>query len=247
MGFRTYMPGGHRLLIPGGPYDVFATLDGSATRFRDTTPAGIDHTTDYSISAWVKTTSVAQKYILHKDGANDYGFTVLMNASGNLYCIMYVNDGSHGQYMTATSTGTINDGAWHHVGVTYDEAPAPVLTLYIDGSPDGTDVTAAGVHDSGAGILYIGGFFGSVSTWDGAISDVAVWTSLLSAANMATLAANPGVESLSPDSWWLFDDAAAATTIADQATAGNGNHLALRGGDATDYSTHSRAVGSGPV
>lgn len=218
---------------------VCATLNGSSQYFKKTNPTNIDVTTDYTVMMYIKTSS-SNMYIFQKDGASDYGFAIKINNDGTLLNFLFNNGGTHASYISVSSIKVINDNKWHYVGFTYDDAPTPTITIYVDGYVDASSTTTTGTKDSGVGTIYIG-YYVSGSFFNGSIQDVMVWTSLLTPANILTLATNPHSENgLSPQSWWVFDDDGTATTIADQATAGNNNHLSLIGGVTTNYSTHSR-------
>lgn len=221
---------------------VYPTLNRSISQmFRKLSPVNIDLTTDYTISTWIKTSTLASQYILNKLGSADWGILYYINSAGRPSCFMVQNNGLHQDYIAATSTIIITDGKWHHLCATYDDAPTPTIAIYVDGILNVSSTTTTGTKDTGAGHLYVAGFNALSSTLGGSIQDVMVWTSLLTPANILTLATNPHSENgLSPQSWWVFDDAATATTIADQATAGNNNHLNLIGGTTTNYGTHSR-------
>uniref|UniRef100_A0A6M3IKG4 Putative lectin/glucanase superfamily protein n=2 Tax=viral metagenome TaxID=1070528 RepID=A0A6M3IKG4_9ZZZZ len=218
---------------------VFATLNGSSQYLTKTSPTNITWDDDYTVSIWAKTTSTAERCLYQK---NSTGVGVKLSQVSNVAFAAMRNTAS-GDYIFKTGTKIINDGKWHHVAVTYDNAPTPTLCLYIDGYLDVSSTTTFGTADLGVnGTLFIGnrGFVGD-QYFNGSIQDVMVWTSLLTPANILTLAQNPHSENgLAPQSWWIFDDASGATTIADQATAGNNNHLTMVGGTTTNFSTHSR-------
>lgn len=171
---------------------VSAYFDGDGyAYFEDHTPTGIDigATPTFTMSAWVKTSFTAyHQVILNKMGSTGYGAVIVVLDNGTFHGYQWNTVPS--TYFTVVSTGTVNDGKWHHLAMVVDGTTS--AKLYIDGIEDGSTTSFTGTADSGAGGCYIGRHFNLGSPITGNVRDVAFWnTTALSAANILTLATNP--------------------------------------------------------
>ena len=103
----------------------------------------------------------------------------------------------HGQpYFTgywadlATQTGkSLCDGAWHHVAYTY-QSTSSVLTLFLDGEPQGVKVISPVLRtDSAAALLSVGWhlLYNLDGVFSGSIDDIKVWGRTLSSTEVAKL------------------------------------------------------------
>jgi hypothetical protein len=94
--------------------------------------------------AWVKTTSASGGPILAfadttpPSSATKWDRFVWVDTSGYVVAGVYP-----GSYQTATSTSTVNDGAWHLVAATVSAAG---LKVYVDGSLQATDASGTGAQ-----------------------------------------------------------------------------------------------------
>lgn len=88
--------------------------------------------------------------------------------------------------MTPTTTWatTVNDGAWHMIGYTYDNATRAVV-VYVDGVADYTGTQTA--HQNQGGWSTIGRGYNAADTFRGTIDEVAVFLKVLTAQNFADL------------------------------------------------------------
>jgi len=99
-----------------------------------TTTYTVNNDNAFTTSVWVKTTDTdALNYIYGYYDAPKY-WTLYTNATGNV--LARIGQGSGGSLLTATSTGSINDGLWHNVMSIWDGVNT--VTIYIDGVADGT-------------------------------------------------------------------------------------------------------------
>jgi hypothetical protein len=200
---------------------VYATLNGSNQYFSVAAPTGIDHSTDYSVSLWIKTTSSENDIIVNKKGTGN-GLVVTKEPGGAIRGELHNTGG--GWYQTQSSTLTVNDGKWHCVGFTYEHSTT-TMTVYIDGLADGSNSATSGTMDTGAGAFYLGQYWAGSYLYNGSVRDVSVWPSLLTAGDMLSLATGPQTEVASPASWWKLTDASFSSTANDDASAGNNNDL----------------------
>ena len=114
-----------------------ATQPTKLTRYKGFSFDGGDHLvlsgfrktddTAFSFSAWCRTSSTGTGFILGYYTAPRY--CTLWFQSGQIYC--RIGQGSGGSLLTASTTGTYNDGNWHHVFFTFDGVNK--LELFVDG------------------------------------------------------------------------------------------------------------------
>ncbi len=176
--------------------DMVATL---------TNPKGEMSSTLGSVSNWIRTTTGT---------VATYGtlLRVDQGATGALYTFVD-NNGKFGLRITnlsgeatvladVRSSVAYNDGQWHHVAATWNEAEGRA-TIYIDGGSlaggetvvgvftDGTDYISSGRHQFGKGT-------NNASEYQGSADELAIWTSELTAQQVADqyLAAVPEPASL---------------------------------------------------
>ena len=144
-------------------------------------------TLDYSISVWFKTSTTGSvMYVINK------GFTQMYKLFSYGDKIKFEHKAG-GDSVTVVSTDDITDGNWHHCVVTADRDGD--LTMYVDGSAESTtaDLDTANLRsdiDDTARDLYIGSyskFDGGSNEWNGNIDEVAIWTVVLSAADVTAI------------------------------------------------------------
>ncbi|MCU7863397.1 MAG: DUF4347 domain-containing protein, partial [Candidatus Thiodiazotropha sp. (ex Lucinoma borealis)] len=158
--------------------------------------------TEGTISAWVNlTASSTQSIFTISDSSGSASHVTLGVESG--YLFFDVMENGTGLLISAESTATVNDGAWHHVAVTVDSGGN---TLYIDGTAAsvthsaGTgssteffdDVTSLDAMRIGMGWISSFGPPNPIWAFDGLIDDARVYDRALSGTDIAELAAFVG-------------------------------------------------------
>lgn len=182
-----------------------------------------------TISAWVKTTSLASYQNIFSTSVTSTQNTLHMaiTPSGQLYVQHYSSALSKNDATGATTT-TITANSWYHVAVTGN---GTTWKLYINGVEQATtqiagansgywfDDLAAGTHTTRLGNLLVDSALNSALT--GTIDDFRVYDSVLTADQIA--AAFNGKTATNCDQtckgWWKFSEASG--TLAD--ASGNGN------------------------
>ena len=143
--------------------------------------------TNFTFSAWVKTTSTSTDWIVGTD-INPYYSKVGIRSEGNgtLRC-QYGNYTSNENAFYSTFN-TINDGNWHHVVYFINQTTAK---LYIDGSLDTTHTVTVSHTTNGSltlGTLYVTPNSAySTSFWEGKIDQVRIFNKELSSSEVTTL------------------------------------------------------------
>ncbi|MCX6926772.1 MAG: LamG domain-containing protein [Verrucomicrobia bacterium] len=158
-------------------------FDGGSFVDCGTGPA-LSGTTDFTLEAWINTTSTAIGYILQQRSsastAGEYMF--FANADGTLHFSVY-----NGSYQFDLSTPVagklVNDGQWHHVVAVRSGATG---VIYIDGT---TAATASGPVKSLNPALTVGiggDLRDNISYFSGLMCDAAIYSTALSAATVQT-------------------------------------------------------------
>lgn len=164
-------------------------FDGTDDCINLSTPANLRIVTDYSISAWVFAGGAGNRTIFCSgDTAGAHGYSILfklINTGG----IRLTNNRAAGG--NPTSTGTVSNGVWTHVGASFDIS-TNTATFYINGLQDSTDTTTDDPVGNGTGNILIGCRVDTPDTnrnqfFQGDISEVAVWDTLLTDTDFALL------------------------------------------------------------
>jgi YD repeat-containing protein len=157
-----------------------AGFNGSNSIIRTTTYLSF---TDFTFSAWVKTTSSSLGDVVSYD-VSSYGQYFAKMLAGNTLAFYLYHTG-YGFDVTLYGSTTINDGRWHFVAATRSGG---TYKLYVDGNLDGqtgrpTTATASVPITIGATRNY-----GSIETvMNGAIDEVGIWSRALSAGEVSQL------------------------------------------------------------
>jgi len=186
----------------------------------------------YSISAWIKTTggasaspgfwqSYATIFELRQELTTNCTVPFSLGVSSNKLTFGRTSDYTT-DFDLISSTTNVNDGEWHHVGIVIiDDA----YTFYLDGVPDGTGTFASATGDCSVGGTIVSNMqmgvrakdsgIKDVNWFPGDLSNIALWDSALSDANMLVIYNNGTPEetlSFSPISWWKLDSSATFST-----------------------------------
>lgn len=194
------------------------TFDGTADSLTAANNALMSFTSEITITAWIRTTTVAsgQRAILNK-GTN-YGFAI---DGSNLYFAFY-----NGSTIGFTTTSlNLKTNVWYHVAATFHNSGDRVR-IYLNGTQvQSWTTTNAPTTDSSA--MTIGS--SSLGTyWNGTLDDVRVYNRELSAAQIAALG------NLSLIGHWKLDETS-GTSASD--ISGNANTGTLTG---LSFSTDSK-------
>lgn len=238
-------------------------FDGSSG-FLDASGPVIDTGGSYAVSAWADPTAIPAG-----------GIQEVAALCGDSHCAMYLEINATGDWAfaaaasdasgTTTYPGPTGPAAvantWTHLVGVYDKN-AQTLTLYVNGTSVGsaaftTPWTASGPLTLGATEYATGG---TSHFFDGYLSDARVYSSAISAAQVAQIYAQPTVDPLlAPGHEWSLADGPGATgsTVAHDAFGGDDapfGSAAAWANDATrgeslslDGAAGSAAVASGPA
>jgi len=198
------------------------------------TPYVIGAISTFTISCWAKGTASGSRVLVSdmgSDGTNKGSRLQIAFDEKTIYVNM--GDGTNFYYAiranTYDATSTLFDGDWHHVVVTID---TEIQKFYIDGALVHThDTTDAGTRTGGtSAVLGTAGTYPLAigrwgefdgGYWSGGIDEVAIWESVLSAAQILAIYNGGTPESLtpySPTAWWRMGDG----PLDDGSVLGNG-------------------------
>lgn len=163
--------------VPASPYAL--TLDGTNDYVSFGTPSALafERTNTFSIDMWMATSAATQTplflkllsvapytgYLFQTEPTGQLSFDLINNWTGNALQVI--------------STTTVNNGAWHHVAVTYDGSSlASGANLYIDGAPisvtvpyntlSGSILNASAVQIGNSAALYLNGKVGATRVYN---------------------------------------------------------------------------------
>jgi uncharacterized delta-60 repeat protein len=131
-----------------------------------------------TIEAWIKTTPGAadtqDMNIVAKSAAGDTAYQLALENGGYLFA--RVGTATVGNHNATYATNLyrsvqVDDGAWHHVALTYDQA---ALRIYVDGTLSAAR-TAPTQDGSATGTLNIGKIPTSTGYFDGSVDEVRLW------------------------------------------------------------------------
>lgn len=143
-----------------------------------------------SVSYWIRTTTSPASGTY----ANQYRFDA--GSTGALYTATDSNGKvdirSEGAFVgSVASTKSVTDGAWHYIAMTWDQA-AGTATLYVDGGSgvaggetDSMAYTPAVNAYTSTGRNQFGKGTNNASEYTGAADELAIWTTALSASQIA--------------------------------------------------------------
>ena len=203
-----------------------------------------DGTDAFSISCWFKTTDTGLQMLVAKQlNTSPYnGYNLYFDANRIKFSFGQVfSDHINGQ---TGLIGTITDGNWHHLALTYDGSQdISGFNLYYDNS-NITILTIANntPNNVSNSADFMIGARGTTSSYNlqfsGNIDEVAYFNSELSASDVSTIygtGAPSDLSSLSPVSWWRCGDGDTSPTLTDNGSGGND-------GTMTNFSTFSSDV-----
>ena len=201
-----------------------------------------DGTDAYSISCWFKTTSTATQMMIAKQtNASPYnGYNLYMSANRFKFSLGTLTTSSYINGQTGLN-GSITDGNWHHVCLTYDGSQdISGFNLYYDGVnttifsiANNTPASVSNTTD-----FNISGRGSGALLFNGNIDEVSYFDSVLSASDVSTIfgiGLPNDISGLNPVGWWRCGDGDTAPTLTDNGSGGNN-------GTMTNFSTFSTDV-----
>ena len=126
----------------GGPYPAAVFTGVESMIVPDNSNLDIN---SFSLSMWINTTQTSAACIIAKidSGSGTYsGIQFLMNSSAANVIEFPITHIYPASYLYLYGSQTINDGAWHHIVITYDGSGSPSgLLFYVDNTIDTSQTT----------------------------------------------------------------------------------------------------------
>lgn len=138
----------------------------------------------FTVSAWVKPTSLNHQTVLAQDGQNWSAFYLMLNGPTHQWVLtMPTADTSTVGWQANYSTSLAQLDTWTHLAAVYD-AQARQLKLYVNGVPEAIRTNTTGWH--GGSAFHIGRAIGGNHT-AGSIDRVRIWAGARSEAEISAL------------------------------------------------------------
>jgi type II secretory pathway pseudopilin PulG len=158
------------------------SFDGVNDYVQVPTSASLNPTTVLTMEVWIKSTGNAEsdgRIISKRAGVVGYEM-LLMTASG----LIEVFIGTPNGYVSVDSNTKVNDGNWHHIVVTRNEAD---IRIYVDGVLDRTASSYTGSVENTSN-LFLGRYSPTaIRFFNGSIDDVRIYNRALSASEISQI------------------------------------------------------------
>lgn len=181
--------------------------------------SSLQPTGNFTIEAWIKTTSSAVQMIFYTGNTTSGGIisgTWLRMNNGTIEFFSNRNTGNAEgtDFEIVATTTTVNDGAWHHIAAVWD---GTTLLVYIDTVLDSQKAWAFAPAYGAIVFVQAGAFYDFDNTnrqfFDGKIDDLRLWSTNRSQSDIAInyqreLAGNE----TNINAYWKFDDSYSDST-----------------------------------
>ncbi len=157
-------PGASSAQTPGGAL----SFGGVSEYIEVPDAASLDISATVTIEMWIQTTTAANAVLLEKSN-NNTNYGLQLNAGKLLFLVS--PNAATGQLQ---SHGAVNDGQWHHVAGTYNQA-THTMNVYIDGTVDNTSATITDAITPNTQTLLIGSRSGTLA-FAGQMDEIRIWS-----------------------------------------------------------------------
>ena len=132
------------------------TFDG--TNYADSNYSVDYGTTSFTWSAWIKTTTSSDTYIIgsiEEAGSIDPGVLLEVNYTGSANKLRtFIRNSAGSTGVEAIGTTDVNDGSWHHVLLTREVSGTDNFGLYVDGVQEDTaSMTSGNINFAGTDVF----------------------------------------------------------------------------------------------
>lgn len=227
---------------------ITGVLLNGTTQFIQTATAGLHPdpgaSAVYSVEFWIKTTTVTSEGLLSFSAPQGSGAETAMQAQiaigGALGEITFAYANTVPTIKSVTTSGaSANDGAWHHVLISF--ATGGTVTIYVDGTSRGSGAALGAQGTAGANCWWHIGMAHGVAGWpvttttflNGSISHVAIYNTALNAnqvaahvqsfVNIGSATYDTAVTNDSPSFYWKLIETS-GTNAADSAGTNTGTY-----------------------
>jgi hypothetical protein len=185
----------------------------------------LDSTATFSMAFWYNTSTLAsaQNIFVKQTSGTERIIIQYSNTSNNF--LVLLNNGGATSQGAFSLTGIINANEWHHFAVVYDGAQATDATrllIYVDGVARTVTFTGTIPSTTGAHASIVPYFGFTSSSLIGKIRDFHIYTSVISAANVATIYNNSGTVAALVHRY-KFEDASGSVVVDSGSNPQNGS------------------------
>lgn len=216
----------------GGKFAKSGSFDGSNDYVNIAHSSSLSPTNQITVSAWIKTSSGSDRYIMTKHNDSFYLGIGVVNANKFEFYVNGVNSPAW-----VSSTTSVTDNAWHLVTATYD---GTTQSVYVDGKLEAS-IAQSGSIQTGTASVMIGarktspGEVIEGNTFSGNIDEVRLYDRALSGNDIQTLYN----WSPAPVGYWKLDETT-GTTYYD--SSGNNNDLSASNSPTSVKAKYSKGL-----
>jgi hypothetical protein len=182
--------------------------------------SAIPSATELSVSFWANTTSTTRNQVVFGDNSSSPIFSFEYWGSANRMYFEYGNN----LYAYLTLTSVVTAGSWNNVVLVYNygggSGNTDKIKFYVDGVDKSSSMSYVGTIPSSLnasiGDFWIGNGQNYNIPFKGKIDEVAIWNTALNQAQISQVYNNGvpnDITSLSPISWWRFEEGSGTTAI----------------------------------
>ena len=184
------------------------TFDGVDDYFETGLDLGYTVVPNFTISCWLKVDAPASahtsSYVLGVNSSHPNGSPIRLYYNGVTSLILIQGQGGN-----TFGTTNLNDGNWHNITWTSEyDTGGTIYNVYIDGNQEITNKLMY-AHTPLTGDLFIGSLTAITGYFKGNVDDVAVFNSILSGTDIATIygSGTPSdISTLNPLAWYRMGD-----------------------------------------
>ena len=217
-------------LVPNNSLsDYVFNIDSSNVNYIDLGTNPFSFTQNLTVSFWMKSTQTASNTFIGKDinVSGGRNWMVMLYQTRVYFWTSSTGSISNLKAVQSNVAGGVSDGKWHHIVCVNNQTNA-TKQIYIDGVLDVTNNNGGLISTSSSPVQIgkrLGGF-----PYDGEMSNVALWNTVLTGPQVATIYNNGApndISSLSPTAWYklnaadTFNSSTSTWTINDYGSGGN--------------------------
>jgi hypothetical protein len=180
--------------------------------------ASLDLSGSLTIATWIKPEKTATQYLIKKAESPIDGYELSLASNGKVFFRFNQETSSNTYRLNSSTSYPANGSTWMHVAITYDGS---TLRMYIDGKEDSRQSYSSpppvNMNDLE---LTIGSGFNGYRGLQGAMDDIHIFNTALSATEIAALASIEGEEPSVPATPILTSPANQATGVSTNPTLG---------------------------
>ena len=207
LGNPTWVAGQHGLALRMDGTGDYATVPDSAS---------LDMTTAITMAAWVKPEKTATQYLIKKATINGTGgYELSLSSAGKVFVRLNQVASGDTYRINSVTSYPAHSTTWMHVAATYG---AGIMRLYVNGVQEGANLAGPASITLNNLALGIGAQSDGATTLQGAMDDVLLYNTALTASEIAALATIPpgdpvfvGAGDIAGNPW--TEDTATATLV----------------------------------